>query len=77
MTNPANGTLTGFAANGGFTYVPDPDFNGVDSFTYEAVDSGSGATGQATVTLTVNAVNDAPVAVNDGYQTQPDTAPQP
>ena len=42
-----------FAADGGFTYQPVPNFNGVDSFTYEAVDGGTGVTGQATVTLTV------------------------
>jgi VCBS repeat-containing protein len=73
LTMPSNGVLTNFASDGGFTYVPDPNANGVDSFTYEAVDGGSGATAQATVILTVNAVNDAPVAVNDNYQTQENT----
>jgi hypothetical protein len=46
------------------TYTPDPDFNGSDSFTYMAND-GILDSNPATVTITVNAVNDAPVAVND------------
>ena len=31
LTNPMGGTLTAFNADGSFTYVPNPDFNGVDS----------------------------------------------
>jgi VCBS repeat-containing protein len=73
LTNPANGSLTSFTGDGAFTYVPNPNYNGVDSFTYEAVDSGNGATAQATVILNVDAVNDAPVAVNDDYETDPNT----
>ena len=46
-------------ANGSFTYVPDANFNGVDSFMYlartESTDSNV-----ATVTITVNPVNDPP-----------------
>ena len=52
---------------GSFTYTPDGDFNGIDQFTYMASDI-DGEGGLATVTLTVEAVNDAPVAVADtGY----------
>ena len=43
-----------------------PDFNGVDSFTYKANDS-SKDKDEATVTTTVNPVNDAPVAFDDSY----------
>ncbi|MEO0328860.1 MAG: putative Ig domain-containing protein [Pseudomonadota bacterium] len=57
---PSNGTLN-FNANGTFTYIPNADFNGSDSFTY-AMNDGQGGTDTATVTITVNAVNDAPVA---------------
>src|SRR3990172_2403513 len=46
------------------TYTPDPGFVGTDSFTYD-VDDGSGGTDTATVTVTVEQVNDAPDAVND------------
>ncbi len=62
VTNPSHGTLT-LAANGLFTYVPSPDFNGLDSFTYKANDGVSNSN-VATVAITVHAVNDAPVAAD-------------
>jgi len=43
-----------------------------DSFTYKAND-GQADSGLATVTITITAVNDAPVAVNDNYTTAEDT----
>jgi hypothetical protein len=46
-------------ADGSFTYTPDPDFNGDDSFTYHASD-GSLSSASATVSISVTAVNDAP-----------------
>ncbi len=67
----SSGTLT-LNANGGFTYTPNADFNGSDSFTYEAFD-GTDYSNTATVTITVNAVNDAPVAVDDSYSFDEDT----
>jgi len=57
-SNTAHGTLA-FNADGSFTYTPDADFNGTDSFTYQASD-GQANSGTATVTITVNPVNDAP-----------------
>ncbi|HEX8833244.1 MAG TPA: Ig-like domain-containing protein, partial [Abditibacteriaceae bacterium] len=60
VTQPANGTLTLNAA-GGFIYTPKKNFNGVDTFPYKAND-GALTSGVATVTITVNSVNDAPVA---------------
>ena len=56
------GTLAGtlsLAADGGFTYTPDPDAFGPDSFTYHAND-GEDDSNTATVTLKVKPVNDAP-----------------
>ena len=38
LTNPTKGTLSVFNADGSFTYVPNPDSNGLDSFTYQAND---------------------------------------
>ena len=64
-TGPANGTL-GLNADGSFTYTPNANFNGADSFTYTATDS-LGASDTATVAITVNPVNDAPVAVGESY----------
>jgi hypothetical protein len=57
---PANGTAT-VAADGAFTYDPDLDFFGVDSFQYTVSDGALVST--ATVTIDVTAVNDPPVGV--------------
>ena len=54
-------------STGNFTYTPTVlNFNGVDSFTYQASDGASLSNNVATVTLNIAAVNDAPVANNDG-----------
>ncbi len=56
-------------ATGPFTYTPNSNFNGTDSFTYRAYD-GPDYSDPATVTITVNPVNDAPVAVADSYSVE-------
>lgn len=70
---PSNGTLT-FNANGSFTYVPAPNFNGSDSFTYTAKDSTGLSSAPATVTIVVAPVYDPPVAVADSYAASEDVA---
>ncbi len=55
-----------------FTYTPNANYNGSDTFTYHAND-GTGNSNIATITITVSPVNDAPVAVNDAYTTNEDT----
>jgi uncharacterized repeat protein (TIGR01451 family) len=72
VTGPGDGDLA-LNTNGTFTYAPDADFNGTDSFTYRASD-GSGGSAPATVTIAVMPVNDAPVTVADSYSTDEDTA---
>ncbi|MEP3628863.1 MAG: Ig-like domain-containing protein [Hyphomicrobiales bacterium] len=59
---PANGSVI-VNADGSFTYTPNADFNGTDSFDF-IVDDGNGGTATETVTVTVDAVNDAPTAAN-------------
>ncbi|MBT8348296.1 MAG: tandem-95 repeat protein, partial [Sulfurovum sp.] len=59
-TNGTNGTTSVNTTTGAVTYTPNADFNGTDTFTYTNSEGNS-----ATVTVTVNAVNDAPVAVDD------------
>ncbi|MCA9172704.1 MAG: tandem-95 repeat protein, partial [Planctomycetales bacterium] len=56
---------------GSFTYTPDANFNGTDTFTYTVSDGA--LTDTATVTITVAPVNDAPVAANDSFTTSEDT----
>src|SRR6185295_6344689 len=65
--NVSHGALS-LSANGSFTYTPAGDYSGTDSFTYHASD-GSLTSNTASVTITVTAVNDPPVAVNDSYST--------
>ena len=59
----ANGTAV-LNADGTITYSPNADFSGTGSFTY-TVSDGNGGFDTATVTVTVNAAEDAPDAAND------------
>lgn len=68
FTNPAHGTVTQ-NADGTFTYTPDKDYDGPDSFTYTITD-GKGGTDTATVSLTVNPGDDLPAAEDDENATQ-------
>ena len=57
---------------GSFTYTPDPNKNGTDSFTYLLSDGISGDYG--TVTIAINPVNDAPQADDLSVTTNEDRA---
>ena len=67
-TGPSNGGVV-VNPDGSYTYSPNLNYNGPDSFTY-TVSDGAGGTASTTVTITVLPVNDAPVAVNDAYTGQ-------
>jgi hypothetical protein len=64
VSGTANGVLS-LNGDGSFSYTPSPNFNGLDSFTYVAND-GLADSNVATVTITVNDVNDPPVADPNG-----------
>jgi len=64
--DPAHGTLSGTVPN--LTYTPDANFYGADGFTFKVSDGFLEA--QAQIHITVNPVNDAPVAVLDAYETE-------
>ena len=70
-TQPANGVLSGTAPN--LTYTPNANWSGSDSFTFKAND-GALDSGVATVLITVNAVNHAPVASAQSLTLDQDTS---
>ncbi|MFD1341817.1 Ig-like domain-containing protein [Litorisediminicola beolgyonensis] len=72
LTQPANGTAV-LNDDGTITYTPDPDFNGEDTIPYTITDgNGNIATGE--IVVTVNPINDDPVANDDAVETAEDTA---
>ena len=76
FTVVANGTRGSAAitdaATGAFTYTPNADATGTDTFTFKAND-GSLDSNVATVTVTITPVNDEPVASNASLTTPEDT----
>ncbi|MEZ6062951.1 MAG: Ig-like domain-containing protein [Planctomycetaceae bacterium] len=65
VSGPANGSLI-LGSTGSVSYTPNADFNGTDSFVYRVFD-GRFYSENATVTISVAAVNDAPKALDDYY----------
>ncbi len=63
VNHPSRGEII-FHDSGEFTYTPTEDYNGTDSFTYVVCGDHS-LCNTATITITINSVNDAPVANND------------
>ena len=71
-SEPSNGTVLVNGATA--TYTPSSDYNGVDSFSFEVIDSEGATSTAAVVTITITAVNDAPVANAASVTTSEDTA---
>ena len=68
-TTPASHGTVAIALDGlSVTYTPAANYNGPDSFTYTVTDGA--LTSTATVSITVTAVNDAPVATGDAFSTE-------
>jgi hypothetical protein len=68
---PKHGTIT--VNNGQCVYTPSADWNGSDAFAYTITDK-AGATAKADIDITVNQVNDAPIANDDLTSTDEDKA---
>ncbi|MBA54801.1 MAG: hypothetical protein CMK89_10140 [Pseudomonadales bacterium] len=73
MTNPASGSVSINPVTGVATYTPNANSNGSDSFTYVVQDDGNATSNTATVTITVNSINDAPAASDDVATVQEDS----
>ncbi|MEP6637927.1 MAG: Ig-like domain-containing protein [Chloroflexota bacterium] len=67
VTDAPNGTAAIGPGGANVTYAPDPNANGTDTFSYTVSDGAR--TASATVTVSVAAVNDPPVAVDDTLAT--------
>lgn len=73
VASVGHGTLD-FHADGTFSYIPAPDYNGVDTFTYRVFDRYNAASNIGTVTIDVADVNDEPVlTANDPPATLEDS----
>jgi hypothetical protein len=70
-SGPSNGSLT-LISNGSFNYTPNSNFNGTDSFTYRGNDGGANSH-VTTAFITVQSVNDPPVANDGTYSIDQDT----
>ena len=73
VSGPSNGSLDFNEETGAFTYTPFANFNGPDSFTYR-VNDGTDDGNIATVSITVDPVNDAPEGADNTVTTTEDTA---
>ena len=71
-TNPTQGNVS--LIETGFKYIPKADYSGTDAFTYFVVDSGGAKSNVSEVKITVNDVNDAPIASDINSSTNQDTA---
>ena len=72
VTNPTNGTAT-CDDDTNCTYTPNKDYHGTDSFTYK-VNDGELDSNVSTVSVTINSVNDAPIALDITTSTNEDTS---
>jgi VCBS repeat-containing protein len=72
ITAPSSGSVSVDPATGEVTYTPNLNFFGTDTFEYQVCDD-DGACDTAWVTVTVNDVNDAPVAYAQTVTTDEDT----
>jgi gliding motility-associated-like protein len=73
-TNTVAGIGTWTVSNSGIvSFTPATNYNGTATLQYQVSDNSGAISNAATITITVNAANDAPVAVNDAVTTNEDT----
>ncbi len=73
-SDPTRGKITNInAKTGEVTYEPDADYFGSDRFNYTVKDDKNKLSNEATVRITINSLNDPPVAADDEGETGEDT----
>ena len=65
VNGPLHGTATLDPITGQLTYLPENNFFGTDQLVYTVQDNKGLASNPATLSITIESVNDAPVALND------------
>lgn len=68
---PGSSGTTAIVVGNGIMYTPNLNFNGADSFSY-TISDGKGGSASATVSVTINPINDSPIAANDSTVTNED-----
>ena len=64
LSSTSNGNLT-FNEDATINYYPDPNFNGVDEFTFKAIAATRSVEKDVTVTINIASINDAPTIALD------------
>ena len=72
FSNPGKGTIVKDAVNNTIIYTPNKNYNGTDSLTYQIKDSNGALSNKVKINLSINAVNDGPIATNDSFTTNED-----
>jgi hypothetical protein len=72
VKNPFGGTLA-MESDGDYSFVPRTNFNGTTTFEYRATDPG-GLSDLGLATITLSAVNDTPIAIDDDFTGDVDEA---
>ena len=67
---PVHGTVV-VNPDGSFSYTPEPNYNGLDGFSY-LVSDGTATSDVASATISISPTNDLPVGVNDEFTTAED-----
>ena len=74
VTQPQHGGLSIDSATDAITYTPQADYFGSDNFSYRIKDSQGAESNVASVSLTLNSVNDNPVLADDSASTSEDNS---
>ena len=74
VSGPSSASSFTLNSDGSFNYTPAANFNGSDSFIYKVTNTSNAESNSAIVSIAVTSINDVPVATNDTYVTDEDTA---